>query len=83
MSGPKVKVDHMTENDMQVYLSAALDQVACKATLTGALESRVASLLGMGKSQAAVIHALECLCDDPYQMNDDVIEDVIEAMRVV
>ena len=72
----------MSETEIQVYLSEALDQEACKATLIAALESRVCSLQDLGISNREIINSLENLCDDPYQINDDVIFVVIENLVI-
>ena len=65
---------------MRGYLSDALDQEACKKTLIEALQSRVSRLQDLGISDAIIIERLEDLCDDPYQINDDVIIYVIESL---
>lgn len=72
----------MTNHEVQQYLSDALDQEACKKTLTEALTSRVSELQDSGISQSVIINCLEDLCDDPYQLNDDVIVDVIETILI-
>jgi hypothetical protein len=72
----------MLNEDIQTYLSDALDQEACKPTLTQALVSRVATLQDQNISAATCILCLENLCDDPYQLNVDVIEDVIESIII-
>ena len=64
----------MQNDDVQVYLSDALDQEACKPTLTEALLSRVIALQDLDILNITIIACLENLCDDPYQLNDDVIE---------
>lgn len=68
--------------DIQIYLAEALDQEACKPTLTQALLSRVAELQNLNISNEMIIHCLEDLCEDPYQINVDVIEDVIESVII-
>ncbi|GAB5426414.1 MAG: hypothetical protein Crog4KO_35610 [Crocinitomicaceae bacterium] len=70
----------MSPAKMQIYLSDALDQVACKKTLMEALQSRVSRLQNLGTSDRVIIERLEDLCDDPYQINDDVIIHVIESI---
>ena len=65
---------------MRVYLSDALDQEACKKTLIEALQSRVSCLQHLVVSDTIIIECLEDLCDDPYQINDDVIIYVIESL---
>ena len=70
----------MTDEAIQGYLSAALDQEACKKTLIAALESRVAQLQARGISDTRIIASLKHLSDEPFQMNDDVIEDVLESI---
>lgn len=72
----------MSNEQLEVYLSAALDQEACKDTLTAALISRAAALCDSGIAVTTLIACLENLCDDPGQINEDVIEDVIEWMLV-
>ncbi len=72
----------MSDDEVQVYLAAALDQEACKATLTAALESRVTALQRLDISNARILTGLQNLCDAPYQMNDDVIYDVIELVMI-
>jgi hypothetical protein len=72
----------MQNDDIQVYLSDALDQEACKPTLTEALTSRVIALQKRDISNIMIIACLENLCDDPYQLNSDVIEDVIEWILI-
>lgn len=71
----------MTDHEAQGYLSAALDQEACKATLTAALKSRVSELEMRGFSGERILSCLYGLCDDPFQMHEDIIEDVIEWMH--
>lgn len=65
---------------IEAYLSAALDQEACKPTLTAALISRVVALHEAGTSVMTLLECLENLCDDPAQLNADVIEDVMDWM---
>ena len=67
----------MTTDEISGYLSAALDQEACKDTLRAALVSRVESLEQRGITHTVILAGLEELCADPYQINDDVIEEVI------
>jgi hypothetical protein len=69
-----------TANDMQIYLSAALDQEACRETLCNALISRVVVLRQNGIEADTVIQVLHALCHDPYQINDDVILNVIDLI---
>ncbi len=71
----------MKPEDIQGYLAAALDQCACKATLTGALQSRVATLHDRGIPTHAIVTELNTLCADPYQMNGDVIREVIKTLH--
>lgn len=70
----------MSPAKIRTYLSDALDQEACKKTLIEALESRVVRLQNHGLSDQIIIEYLEDLCDDPYQINDDVIIHVIESI---
>lgn len=70
----------MTDEKIQAYLSAALDQEACRDTLLPALHSRVMSLRQDGIADRIIINCLETLCEDPYQINDDVIQDVIHSL---
>lgn len=70
-----------TLDEYSIYLSAALDQEACKATLLSALVSRVDGLRLRGVSDEQICTALYQLSLDPYQMNDDVIVDVMEWIR--
>jgi len=70
----------MQHKEIQIYLSDALDQEACKPTLTQALLSRVTALQDLNISNETIITCLEDLCDDPHQLNIDVIEDVIESI---
>lgn len=70
----------MSTAEIEAYLSAALDQEACKDTLTAALVSRVSALCERGIAVITLIVCLENLCDDPGQINEDVIENVIEWM---
>ncbi|MAU10038.1 MAG: hypothetical protein CL607_09475 [Anaerolineaceae bacterium] len=70
----------MTRNDMIRYLAAALDQEACKATLMAALWSRVDALRDKDIADRQIISSLNAISDDPYQLNEDVICDVIEDM---
>ena len=72
----------MPIQDIQNYLSDALDQEACKPTLTAALLSRVVALQALNISNTMIITHLEDLCDAPYQLNIDVIEDVIETILI-
>jgi len=75
-----VRDNILSHTEIESYLAAALDQEACKKTLTEALMSRVMALQGEGISDIAIIVSLEELCDDPQQINDDVIDAVIEWM---
>ena len=68
----------MSNQELEDYLSDALDQEACKKTLTEALQSRVNSLQQRGIPTIKIIACLENLSDDPYQLNDDVIRDVMD-----
>lgn len=70
----------MQHHEIQIYLSDALDQEACKLTLTQALLSRVTALQDLNIVNTTIITCLENLCDDPHQLNVDVIEDVIESI---
>lgn len=70
----------MTHAKIRIYFSDALDQEACKKTLIEALESRVTRLQNRGISDETIIECLEDLCEDPYQINDDVIVHVIESI---
>jgi hypothetical protein len=72
----------MQNDNIQEYLSDALDQEACKPTLTEALMSRVIALQDLDIPNSTIITCLENLCDDPYQLNVDVIEDVIESILI-
>lgn len=72
----------MSTQHMETYLAAALDQEACKATLIAALTSRVVELRDRGIAVPTLITSLENLCDDPYQLHDDIIEHVIEWLLV-
>lgn len=72
----------MTSDDMQTYLADALDQEACKNTLIMALESRVKHLQDEGVATQNIIERLEELCDDAYQINDDVILYVMESLII-
>jgi len=72
----------MSDSEIQVYLSAALDQEACKATLLAALSSRVDALRGLHIPDTTIIASLHNVADEPYQMNDDVIEDMIEQVMI-
>lgn len=72
----------MQNDEIQGYLRDALDQEACKPTLTEALLSRVVALQKRDVSNSTIIICLENLCDDPYQLNNDVIEDVIESIFI-
>lgn len=71
----------LSSNEHSIYLSAALDQEACKATLLSALVSRVDGLRSRGVTDEQICTALYQLSLDPYQMNDDVIVDVMEWIR--
>jgi hypothetical protein len=72
----------MSSEQREAYLAAALDQEACKATLTAALRSRVVALHQGGAAIVTLIECLENLGDDPDQLNRDVIEDVMDWMLV-
>jgi len=72
----------MLKLDIQIYLSEALDQEACKPTLTQALLSRVTELQNLNISNTRIINSLEDMCEDPYQINVDVIEDVVESIII-
>ena len=72
----------MSQAKIQIYLSDALDQEACRATLLAALQSRVASLQHSGIPDAIIMDCLECLHDEPYQMNNDVILEVMELILI-
>lgn len=72
----------MLNDDVQLYLSQALDQEACKKTLTGALQSRVIALQQAQVSNKRIIDCLENLSAETYQLNGDVIFDVIEWILV-
>lgn len=72
----------MPNDDIQQYLSDALDQEACKKTLTESLQSRVIELQNKQVSNATIIECLENLSEDTYQLNDDVITDVIEWILI-
>lgn len=72
----------MLTSEIQLYLSDALDQEACKKTLTEALQSRVRALQAMDIPDATIITCLEDLAEDTYQLNDDVILDVIEWILI-
>ena len=72
----------MKNDEIQIYLSDALDQEACKPTLTQALLSRVRALQDLHIPNSIIITCLEDLCDDPHQLNVDVIEDVIESIYI-
>jgi len=64
----------MTAAQIEAYLSAALDQEACKPTLTAALLSRVAALRAGGVAAITLPQCLENLCDEPGQLNCEIIE---------
>lgn len=72
----------MSDHEIQTYLSQALDQEACKDTLTTALNSRILSLQNWGIPTARILDSLETLHEDPYQINDDVIFTVIETLVI-
>jgi len=72
----------MSDNEIQVYLSGALDQEACRETLLAALQSRVSTLQELCVSDTTLISCLECLYEDPYQINDDIIFEVIELITI-
>lgn len=70
----------MSDTQIEAYLAAALDQEACKATLTAALASRVAALQTGGITVIRLLACLENLCEDTGQLNTDVIESVMDWM---
>lgn len=72
----------MSIEKMRVYLADALDQEACKNTLFMALQSRVQELQLSGVHTKTIIDCLDDLCDDPYQMNDNVIQHVMETLII-
>lgn len=72
----------MTIEQVEAYLSAALDQEACKQTLTEALVSRVVALQAAGITAITLIECLENLCEEPDQLNRDVIENVMDWILV-
>lgn len=72
----------MTDHDTYVYLSAALDQNACKATLVAALTSRVDELQQRGVALTAIVNQLQQIAAEPYQMNDDIIALVLDELTV-
>lgn len=67
----------MSNAQITAYLSAALDQEACRDTLRSALISRYESLRQRGISHAVLVDNLERMCADVYQINDDVIREII------
>ena len=75
----------MTLSDAEIttYLSGALDQVACKDTLRGALLSRVDSLASQGISSRIICRNLVHMCEDPYQINDDVIREIVDQLATI
>lgn len=70
----------MSNTQIEVYLSAALDQEACRNTLIEALTSRVCALHDKGVAVLTIIECLENLCVQPGQLHGDVIEDVMDWM---
>lgn len=72
----------MTPEQIEAYLSAALDQEACKPTLIEALTSRVIALQSSGVAGITLIQCMENLCEEPDQLNQDVIEAVMEWVLV-
>lgn len=68
----------MSPEQIEAYLSEALDQEACKRTLTDALISRVVALQMSGVRLISLIECMENLCEEPDQLNHDVIETVME-----
>lgn len=70
----------MTPHEISAYLSAALDQEACRETLKAALVSRVVSLRARGIPDFTVCQCLENLCHDAYQLNADTIIEVVAWM---
>ena len=72
----------MPNNEISTYLSDALDQEACKKTLTEALITRVITLQKQGLSNTQIINHLDSLYDNPYQIHDDIIDFVIESLLI-
>lgn len=72
----------MLNSQIEIYLSSALDQEACKDTLIAALISRVVTLHKQGITTSQLVKCLNHMCEDDYQINDDVIEHVIELLLV-
>ena len=70
----------MTHDEIETYLADALDQEACKPTLVSALTSRVIALQNRGIPMIKIMIGLENICDDPDQINNDVIDNVLEWM---
>lgn len=70
----------MNTSQVEAYLSDALDQEACKATLIAALTSRVEALHARGIPVLTLIVSLENLADERDQLNTDAIEDVLDWM---
>ena len=73
----------MSDNEIKTYLSAALDQEACKDTLRAALISRVKSLRTRGIAPQTLLCNLKSMCKDLYQINDDVIVEVMKWVDYV
>ena len=72
----------MSETQIISYLSMALDQEACKNTLVSALTSRIIALGKENITTPQIINCLDSMCEDIYQINDDVIEYVMELLLV-
>ena len=72
----------MTMNDIKAYLADALDQEACRATLIAALWSRVDQLRSQNVTDKKIITSLQAMGDDPFQLNVDVIDEVIESIVI-
>lgn len=70
----------MTTQQIEAYLSAALDQEACKSTLTDALVSRIVALRKKEIALLTLIGCLENMCEQPGQLNSDVIENVVDLI---
>ncbi len=61
-----MNITQMSDEEVQVYLAAVLDQEACKAMLTTALKSRVTALQNLGISNARIVSRLQYLCKDKH-----------------
>ena len=72
----------MSDIQIEIYLSEALDQEACKDPLIAALISRIIALLNQGITITQLVKCLNHLCEDRYQMNDDVIQYVMELLLI-